>query len=98
VRIGARVDPVALFETHHTDAGTREPPGDRGAGGAGSDHEHVGAIVGGHGVRPTGRPRPASRASATAVSLSIPDVVPVTTQVLPLMLGPTVLYSDRNTE
>src|SRR6266508_2617505 len=51
VRIDPRVDPVALLQARHADAGAREPPGDGGAGGAGADHEHVGAVVGGHSGR-----------------------------------------------
>src|SRR5262249_16834461 len=52
VRIGARVDPVALLEAYHADAGPREPPGDGSAGGAGADHEDVRAGVGGPGRHP----------------------------------------------
>jgi hypothetical protein len=52
MRISARVHPVALLQADHADAGAREPPGDRGARGAGADHEDVSAIVSGHGTQP----------------------------------------------
>src|SRR2546425_11062464 len=48
VRVCAGVDPIALLQAHHAEAGAPEPPGDGGPRGAGADHEHVRAIVRGH--------------------------------------------------
>src|SRR5207245_3587043 len=65
VRVGARVDPVALLETHDTDPGAGKPPGDGSAGGPGSNHEHVGPIVGGHALASYGTAEAAVSSSLT---------------------------------
>jgi len=70
VRIRARVDPVALLQTHDADAGTGEPPGDGGAGRAGADDEDIDATVGGHRRRLYGTSEAAVSSSLTFQSLA----------------------------